>query len=527
MRGGVLAFLLLCTWVVTVYHLSTAPDLKLPLKYSLENKKFIPKQVHGIHQLILSGSPVERGLFAGERTKDLLFIEEMSLQKELKKIIPNAFLQRVFFFGLMRWFWGVEKYFESSMLEEMWGVSKATTDGLNFLADPYTRQIAYHGLHEIGQSMVDANPQSFGCTVIALPYNSGWILGRNFDFEGGRIFDEEKIMKWTYPEKGYAFLSVIWAGMVGAVTGVNEKGVYISLNAAGTSDFKRMGTPSTLVLAKALQFAANKEEARKIIEESEMFITDIFVVADNRSASFLRIEKSPKRVAVLEHHSATAVANHLVDPIWANDKINRIRREEMTSQSRQERGEYLLKKLPRLNESESVRAVLAILRDKSNVKEKKLHLGNRGAIDGLIATHSVIWNSKRNILYVSQGPSLSGPFLGVDLQASFQKKEIVKVKSLPADPEVSPEIYAKVFLLNEKISKIKMLFEKEKIDSLKSELNEAHALGIENWNLSALQGDYALLQKNLKLAKTYWLKAQDLEPPYLADRVELKRKLKR
>ena len=63
------------------------------------------------------------------------------------------------------------------------------------------------------------------------------IIGRNFDFEGGRIFDDEKILKWVFPSNGIPFVSVIWAGMVGAVTGVNASGVYISINAAGTVCF--------------------------------------------------------------------------------------------------------------------------------------------------------------------------------------------------------------------------------------------------------------------------------------------------
>jgi len=91
------------------------------------------------------------------------------------------------------------------MLEEMYGVSKSTSTDFDFLLDRFTRQIAYHGLHEVGQLAVDQGSDSMGCTVVALPHKRNWIIGRNFDFEGGRIFDSEKIMKWVFPERGYSF----------------------------------------------------------------------------------------------------------------------------------------------------------------------------------------------------------------------------------------------------------------------------------------------------------------------------------
>ena len=32
--------------------------------------------------------------------------------------------------------------------------------------------------------------------VVGIKKNTSWILGRNFDFEAGRIFDEQKVLKW-------------------------------------------------------------------------------------------------------------------------------------------------------------------------------------------------------------------------------------------------------------------------------------------------------------------------------------------
>ncbi len=75
----------------------------------------------------------------------------------------------------------------------MYGISRSAPRKYDYLADPYTRQVAYHGLHEVGQMMVDQGfEEGMACTVIAVKRGRQWILGRNFDFEGGRIFDKEK-----------------------------------------------------------------------------------------------------------------------------------------------------------------------------------------------------------------------------------------------------------------------------------------------------------------------------------------------
>ncbi len=424
MRWALLVLILL-TWGVNVFHLGTLPTLHLDAPTSLRGK-WIPKEKAGIHQLVLEGSAFERGLFSGQVTSSLLYRQEQQLQQSLQKAMPWIFQKALFFFS-MRWFWGIDAYLEAWMLEEMWGVAQGTSHEFDYLADRYTRQLAYHGIHEVGQTMVDMDPKGFACTVVALQEKGKWRIGRNFDFEAGRIFDEEKIVKWVFPENGIPYVSVIWAGMVGAVTGVNREGVYISINAAGSSDYVRMGIPSTLVVTKALMESKTAKEAVAILSESKLFITDIFVVAD-KSGELYRVEKSPKKVVVIEEKQPTVITNHLVSKIWEGDKINSYRREKMTSTTRLNRG------LERVGEKvTTLPHLLSILREKKGPGGIVYSLGDRRAIDAKIASHSVIWDDPRQILYVSQGPAVSGPFIGFDLEKSFAQKEPVFVTGLPEE----------------------------------------------------------------------------------------------
>jgi hypothetical protein len=79
------------------------------------------------------------------------------------------------------------------------------------------------------------------------------------------------------------------------------------------------------------------------------------------------------------------------------------------------------------------------MRDKNH-----LPLGDRHAIDALIATHTTIWDAENGILFVSKGPAIAGPFIGFNLAKSFESHGPMITGELPPDPEVSVETYRKV-----------------------------------------------------------------------------------
>jgi hypothetical protein len=62
-------------------------------------------------------------------------------------------------------------------------------------------------------------------------------------------------------------------------------------------------------------------------------------------------------------------------------------------------------------------------------KDESCPLGDRRAIDALIATHGVVADTTARVLYVSVGPHLSGRFVGVDLLAP----------DVPPSPATLPE----------------------------------------------------------------------------------------
>lgn len=439
--------LLLWTFVVWVLHCAV---VRPPYISPNEQKSpppplssyWFPKQKYGLNHAFLKGSAFERGRQFGRASQELLRQQEEALNASLQDIVPSAFLRQSLMFFSMIWFQGIDRYLEDDWLREMWGVSLSAPKEFNHLADPFTRQVAYHGLHEVGQMLVDQGFQ--GCTQIAHSVDQSWIIGRTFDFEAHPIFDKEKILKWVYPKNGFAFVSVIFAGMVGSVTGVNEMGVYIAINAAGSEDFSRLGTPSTLLVTQALQESSTAEEAVQILKNKKSLITDIYLVA-GPTGPLYQVEKSPHQTKVIQSLQSRAVTNHLMHSGWEKDKVNLYRQQELTTMTRLRRAKEFLEdwqnSSPPNNRREWHQKMLEAIRDKKGPAGQPLHLGHRSAIDALIATHGVIYDSKLGVLYVSQGPSLVGPFLGYSLAESFQKSQPVEVHRLPPDPLLTKERY--------------------------------------------------------------------------------------
>lgn len=431
--------------VLTFYNIGIVREPGVSRSYTQAQAKgeWFGKQKYGIHHLVVEGTAHQRGQTSGELTKPLLILQEKLMIAQIQEYLPKTWMIHAALAGASIWYQGISSYLEQNHLEEILGTSLSGSPDFNHLASPFTRQIVYLGLHELGQKMGDRGYEGMGCTVLAAAIEKNWIIGRNFDYEAGRIFDSDKIVKWEFPDEGMPYVSVIWAGMVGAVTGVNEAGVYVSINGAGSEDSRRLGTPSSLLVLKILEEAKDVNMALQILKKARVLTTSIFVIAD-KNGQFIRVEKSPKKMGSLPFRASTAVTNHLVSSVFSHDKTNKDRQLQLTTMAREKRGLELLSKIPNdLTAAEAVPEILKSLRDKGvDSKGLPLHLGNRQAIDSLIATHAVIYDGVRSQLYVSKGPALVGEFLGYDLKQSFATRKPVAVDSLPPDKALTEQQFA-------------------------------------------------------------------------------------
>jgi len=515
--------LLFATWIISIYHLSVfrapMPEHLLVRQERLNQSYFLSRQTAGVNQLVLFGDPYERGLAAGRLTSGLMHREEDALVAEMNKFFPNPVTRWALMVGAMRWFYGIDPYLYPWATEEMYGVAASATPDYNFLADPFTRQVAYHGVHEVGQMFVDFEKQDFGCTFVGVPFRGSWLVGRNFDFEAVRLLDTEKIAKWIFPDTGHAYLAVTWAGMVGTVTGVNDHGVYVSINAAGTTDFSRYGTPTTLVALKVLQEADTAKAAVKIIEDAQVFITDLFTVVDPAGGGFYVVEKTPQRFHTTFYAHADAVTNHLTSAEFQSDRINQFRMQEQTTVARQNRARELVATWhPAIGATSATgaQAMAEILRDKRGVGGKLLHYGNRSALDALIATHSIIYDGADQEFWISQGPALSGGYSGFDLRRSFQERRPVFTESLPEDMSVPPNLFVKYQTAMKALKIARTALKAGKCEVAGSNLEAiAASPASDHYEYLMTQGDfYQACQQNMSLAKVFWRRSLAGIPAY-------------
>jgi len=519
------------TTAVFIFHYGTlTPPLITPPQMAGSAKWFPRTSEQQIQNLVLEGEPYARGLKGGEFTRDLLFRQETELLDMFVKLFPARPLIYAFELAVIPYFKGVEDAIPSEFLLEMYGISRSADRLFDRYADGFTRQLAYHGLHEVGQMMVDRRGDdrfAMACTALAVPFGKTWVVGRNFDFEGGKTLDEDKLLKWVFPAKGYAFVSVIWAGMVGGVTAVNEKGLYLSLNAANTDSFNRLGQPSTILLINTVEHAATADEAIAILRDTPAMISDLFLLVDSQAGKAYRIEKSPVHTAVIELSGPSALTNHMIDPFWQNDPVNRFRRDDLTSDYRRARAEQLLAGFQVKNPKDIDQALLRLLRDKKDLDGAPLPLGDRRAIDALVANHGVIFNGATQTLYVSRGPHLVQGFEGYDLTASFQKHAPVRTTLLPADEDLTPEQFHDYthyqFILDVAEKDLRSSSHENFLRAVKdAEAMIAKDPRLADARFYDLQARFAQSLNDKTQTQTYAQKALDLKPAYKIDERRLK-----
>ncbi len=515
--------ILLITLFVAITFL---PMTKVPEVRSEEKNGppgILMEKTPGTHRhVILEGGDFHRGSEWGRLTGDKLLYQENVLVSKLDSFLGNQFIQKIFFSFARLWFHDVDNYIDTGSLKEMYGVSHYAPEKYDYLADRFTRQIAYHGLHEVGQMFVD-NDQADMCYATIIPGNNSWYVGRNFDFDIDGVFDREKILKWVYPENGIPFLSIIWAGMVGVVTGVNEQGLFVSLNAAGSEDFARVGTPTTIVVKNILQHADSLEKAISMLKESQVFITDIFILADRKTQRIAIVEKSPERFHLRMVKGPEVVSNHLMGDVWSGDETNINRKNNFTSLTRYQRGIELQKETAGLSPLE---AGLMFLRDKKLPNGAAGYPGNRGAIDSLIASQSVIYDMKEGVLYVSSGPGTNGVYPGYDLKKSFASKRPAIVNQLPRDnfPE---ENFLNLQALISKLGKIGKALNADDCGEAGNLLAGIKQNDFIHSEKEKLLGDFEeKCKKNPEVARAHWKAALELHPPYASQRKYLEDKLR-
>jgi isopenicillin-N N-acyltransferase like protein len=288
-----------------------------------------------------------------------------------------------------------------------------TPDPFDGLLPTYHRFIFLQSLYDIALSF--EHSPLIGCTSFALTdgaFEGGRsVLARNFDFEAGSIFDEGKAVFLMHEEGRIPYASVAWPGLVGAVTGMNAEGLALVVHGGRAREPRPRGEPVVHTMRELLGRAKSVDHALTILVQKEPMVSHLVMLVD-AAGSVAIAERAPGMpLHVRRGRFKVPLTNHFEGPL-EGDPANKIVEAVTSTKPRRIRLDERLANLPR---GASVQEVVGVLRDRRGAFGTALPLGNRKAIDALIATHGVVMDTTARVLWVSEGPHLLGRFLRFDL----------------------------------------------------------------------------------------------------------------
>jgi len=401
---------------------------------------WLRKDASGLWVMYLKGSPYERGRANGRLAKELIYLQEKAFVNRIREMIPSDFYLR-FLKYFIYWFnRDLDKYVSAEFKQEIYGISLSASNDYSFIGENYQRMLNYHSAHDIGHALEQLS--LVGCTSFgawgASSADKSLIIGRNFDFYMGDEFAKNKIVCFEEPDSGHAFMIVTWAGMTGAVSGMNEEGLTVTINAARSKIPFSARTPISLLAREILQYASNIFEAYAIAEKRKTFVSESLLIGSAKEGRAAIIEKSPYETALFEPAGTSILCvNHFQSADFAHDAMN-------LENIRENASMYRLKRLTEIMQDESplnVRKAAKILRDKAGMNGKDIGLGNEKAMNQLIAHHSVIFRPAERLAWVSTGPWQLGSYKCFNLRKIFHNFAVSdpgsvygeKAKDIPSD----------------------------------------------------------------------------------------------
>lgn len=403
---------------------------------------YLKKNEFGVWEMYLEGEPYERGLIYGKLAKELVQEQEDIFVGQINNFLPNKLWRHVI--KLMVGFFNSDLP-ENIPLEnqqEIYGISQAFSDRYDYIASKYTRILNYHAAHDIGHALNDYSV--VGCTSFAVKgeksADNHLLVGRNFDFYVGDEFAKNKLVIFVNPSKGYKFTSYSWAGFTGVASGMNEKGLTVTINASKSDLPTSSKMPISLLAREILQYAKNIDEAVAIAKKRSTFVSETLMISSAADGKAVLIEKSPKKLGVYESKTDVLVcANHYQSERFKKDPVNEKNIADSDSKYRFERMNELLKASKKVNPE----IAASILRNQNGEHGDTLGMGNPRALNQLLAHHSVVMQPESRLYFISSSNFQLGPYLGYDLDKTFKTKKIQLVDSIHQDAFLQSDSYRK------------------------------------------------------------------------------------
>jgi isopenicillin-N N-acyltransferase like protein len=431
---------------------------KISPEFKRLGNNWLRKSESGLWEMYVEGNGFDRGVINGKLTKELAELQETVFINQIKELIPSEKHLNFLKYFVAYFNRNMPEHISEEYLNEIYGVSLSASDKFDKLAPKYYRILNYHSAHDVGHALQDKN-MTVGCTSFGVwntrTEDGKLLLGRNFDFFAGDDFAKNKIVCFTKPEKGYKFMYVTWAGFTGVVSGMNDKGLTVTINAAKSDIPKSAATPISLLAKEILQYSKTIDEAYAIAQKRQTFVSESILIGSVIDKGAAIIEKTPNKTNLYsENGNQLICSNHYKSELFEHDYINNKNMVESSSLYRDFRMKQLLSRSDKINPE----AAAKILRDQNGLNDRKIGLTNEKGINQLIAHHSVIFQPENGLVWVSAAPYQLGKYVCYNLNTVFEiapklseNKEIQdSSKTISEDPFLNSKDY-KNFILFKKL----------------------------------------------------------------------------
>jgi hypothetical protein len=375
----------------------------------------------GVREVYLQGSPEQIGAAHSRLLREAMAENERVLWDDFAHFVPLAPARALLMdIGRVR-YRHVDRGIPDLRRRELAAEAEGFEDDPFASRMPtYHRLVFLHALYDIALSF--EHSPLIGCSAFVLgpgaTKDGHTLLARAFDFEAGDQFDRDKAVYFVREDGAIPFASVAWPGLIGVMSGMNAAGVAVVVNGARAREPRTEGEPVVFLLRDVLSQAHDVDEAVAILAAQPVMVSHLVLVADARGRSAI-VERAPGEPATVRTPAdpdRVAMTNHFEGPL-ASDPRNQAVLAHTTTLARRARLDEMLAAVGP-HEADAARAI-GMLRDHACAGGVSCALGDRRAIDALIATHGVVADTTAHVLWVSAGPHLSGAFVRFDLDAIF------------------------------------------------------------------------------------------------------------
>ena len=194
-----------------------------------------------------------------------------------------------------------EPFIPAELREELHGIAEGS--GL-----PYDHILV---MNTFADALLGKSPRF--CSAVAVHGSDGLLVGRNLDWVDHGVAHRSGVVFIVEPRGERRVLSVGWPGIAGVVTGMNDRGVVVTMNMALSSDAEPNATPALLRIRDILEHSQNASAAVAGATAKPRTMAMNWMIADAESASV--VELTGHRFAVRPMAGTCAVTTNYFESL--------------------------------------------------------------------------------------------------------------------------------------------------------------------------------------------------------------------